>query len=123
MISFLNTYLDNCQSKLDTETTVLSIALLLFLLICSALISGAEVALFSLTKSEIDSFNDNNSKSIKTIAKLLNSPKLLTNLVANNFFNIGIVILFASISEKLLETGQSMYLLFFDLNNDLVFFL
>ena len=111
---------------MDTETTVFSIALLLFLLICSALISGAEVALFSLTKSEIDSFNDNNSKSKKTIAKLLNSPQklLATILVANNFINIGIVILFASISEKLFGNWTiNVSLFFFDLNIDLVFFI
>lgn len=90
---------------MDTETTtiILSIILLFLLLFCSALISGAEVALFSLTKSQIDSFDNDDLKSTKTISNLLQSPKklLATILVANNFINIGVVILFASLTEKI----------------------
>ena len=90
---------------MDTETTtiILSVILLFLLLFCSALISGAEVALFSLTKSQIDSFDNDDLKSTKTISNLLKSPKklLATILVANNFINIGVVILFASLTEKI----------------------
>ena len=90
---------------MDTETTtiLLSVILLFLLLFCSALISGAEVALFSLTKSQIDSFGNDDLKSTKTISDLLKSPKklLATILVANNFINIGVVILFASLTEKI----------------------
>lgn len=90
---------------MDTETTtiLLSVILLFLLLFCSALISGAEVALFSLTKSQIDSFDNEDIKSTKTISNLLKSPKklLATILVANNFINIGVVILFASLTEKI----------------------
>jgi len=112
---------------LDTETTtiVLSITVLLFMLFCSALISGAEVALFSLTKSEVDSLNNDHSKSKKTIAKLLKSPQklLATILVANNFINIGIVILFASISEKMFGNYQVIIPFFkYDLKIELIFF-
>ena len=90
---------------MDTETTtiLLSVIILFLLLFCSALISGAEVALFSLTKSQIDSFDNEDIKSTKTISNLLKSPKklLATILVANNFINIGVVILFASLTEKI----------------------
>ena len=90
---------------MDTETTtiLLSVIILFLLLFCSALISGAEVALFSLTKSQIDSFDKEDIKSTKTISNLLKSPKklLATILVANNFINIGVVILFASLTEKI----------------------
>ena len=70
---------------------------LVVLLMCSALISGAEVAFFSLTQSQLDS----DSKTFKNrilVAKLLSTPKrlLATILVANNFINIAIVLLFAS---------------------------
>ena len=90
---------------MDTETTtiLLSVIIVFLLLFCSALISGAEVALFSLTKSQIDSFDNEDIKSTKTISNLLKSPKklLATILVANNFINIGVVILFASLTEKI----------------------
>lgn len=76
-------------------------ALLFLLLICSALISGAEVSLFSLTRADIDEGLEQKSKRIEIIAKLLERPKklLATILVANNFINIAIVILFAYLGE------------------------
>jgi gliding motility-associated protein GldE len=65
------------------------------------MISGAEVAFFSLTRSDIDTGLEANSKPFKIISSLLERPKklLATILVANNFINIGIVILFAFLGE------------------------
>jgi gliding motility-associated protein GldE len=65
------------------------------------MISGAEVALFSLTRSDIDSAIEENAKTIGIISFLLEKPKklLATILVANNFINIAIVLLFAHLSE------------------------
>jgi len=73
------------------------ILLLLLLLLCSALISGAEVAIFSLTKTDIETSQSKGLKRLQIIKRLLEKPKklLATILVANNFINIGIVILFA----------------------------
>ena len=80
---------------------VLGFALLIVLLIGSALISGAEVALFSLTRTDLEDEELAAKNQIKIITKLLERPKklLATILVANNFINIGIVILFAFLSE------------------------
>ena len=74
---------------------------------CSALISGAEVALFSLNRTDLDEGIAANSNKLKVIAKLLDKPKklLATILVANNFINIAIVILFAYLGEKFLFNG------------------
>ncbi len=82
-------------------SVVLSFALLFLLLVCSALISGAEVALFSLNKTDVESSLEKKSKRIEIILKLLERPKklLATILVANNFINIGIVILFAFLGD------------------------
>ena len=93
---------------------VTGFVLLGVLLLCSALISGAEVALFSLTSSEIDEGLSNNSKPISIISKLLDKPKklLATILVANNFINIGIVILFAYLGNYLFESINSVVLKF-----------
>ena len=98
--------------------------ILFFLLLCSALISGAEVALFSLTKIDIDTALEEKSKPIEIVSKLLQKPQklLATILIANNFINIAIVILFASISDilfKNVNTAIDFY--FFEFN--LVFFL
>lgn len=79
----------------------LKIILLAFLLICSALISGAEVAFFSLTPSVIEEQKEAYPKKILKIENLLKKPKrlLATILVANNFINIGMVLLFASLGD------------------------
>ena len=81
----------------DNINVALGFVLLIVLLICSAMISGAEVALFSLTKSDLEDEALQSKKQIQIISKLLIRPKklLATILVANNFINIGIVILFA----------------------------
>jgi len=65
------------------------------------MISGAEVAFFSLTRSDIDNGLQENATAFQTISKLLERPKklLATILVANNFINIAIVILFAYLGE------------------------
>ena len=77
------------------------VILVVILLFCSALISGAEVALFSLHRSDLDSGSEKPSKRVEIITKLLERPKklLATILVANNFINIAIVILFSYIGE------------------------
>ncbi|WP_223549667.1 gliding motility-associated protein GldE [Aestuariivivens sp. NBU2969] len=77
--------------------------LLVLLLICSALISGAEVALFSLSRTDIDAEMEQNPKRIQIISNLLERPKklLATILVANNFINIAIVILFAYLGNSI----------------------
>ena len=91
---------------LHFDSTLLtgSIALVI-LLLASALISGAEVALFSLTQKDLDDAKETKSKSFEIIIELLKRPKklLASILVANNFINIAIVILFASLSEKLFD--------------------
>ncbi|HUH29380.1 gliding motility-associated protein GldE [Gelidibacter sp.] len=82
---------------------IIGIILIVVLLICSALISGAEVAFFSLTRSDIDKGLEEKSTAFQIISRLLERPKklLATILVANNFINIAIVILFASIGKFL----------------------
>ncbi len=74
---------------------------LFVLLFFSALISGSEVALFSLTTTDLKNENEKTSKKFKIISRLLNKPKklLATILVANNFINIAIVLLFDTLGN------------------------
>ena len=53
---------------------------LFFLLLCSALISGAEVAFFSISATQLDSIQDNYPKGKELIEKLLKKPKRLSEL-------------------------------------------
>jgi gliding motility-associated protein GldE len=93
-------------------TEVFKIIFFFILLISSALISGSEVALFSLKPSDFDVKEGNVSKQEQIIINLLDKPKklLATILIANNFINIAIVLLYASISE--LFYGDSATLFF-----------
>jgi putative hemolysin len=84
------------------------------LLLCSALISGAEVALFSLSQKDIDEAIQGNDSKGTILADLLDRPKrlLATLLVANNFINIGVVILFSFIGRDLFDGITSPVLKF-----------
>ena len=97
---------------------------LVILLIASALISGAEVALFSLTQKDIDEAKKTKSKSFEIIIDLLTQPKklLASILVANNFIKIAIVILFASLGNSLFK-GVDSELNLGGFKIDLVFFI
>ncbi len=81
--------------------TIINSLITIILLICSALVSGSEVAFFSLTKTDIDEIEDlytNNSK--KALSLIQKPKKLLANiLVANNAINILIVLLFDSLGD------------------------
>jgi len=107
-------------SSFDWLTTV-NFLLLLLLLICSALVSGTEVAFFSISQTELDELSSN-SKEKNTVVKLLDDPKKLlgTILITNNFINILIVLLFANIG-KVLFTGLDYELDFYFFNVSVLF--
>jgi len=84
-------------------TFVAETAFLILLLGCSALISGAEVAFFGLSNSDVKALDEQESPRGKLIVQLLARPKklLATILIANNAVNIGIVLLYSSIGRVL----------------------
>ena len=85
-----------------------SVAVIL-LLICSALISGSEVAYFSLGPAEIGEIEGKEDKSIGILRNLLERPKrlLATILIANNYINVAIVILSTYLSDLLIDHSLS----------------
>ncbi|MDG1053079.1 MAG: gliding motility-associated protein GldE [Flavobacteriaceae bacterium] len=103
--------------SISTVTTITFVkwALLGILLTASALISGAEVAFFSLTPSVLEQAKEEGKRQVARIKAMLKKPKrlLATILVANNFINIAIVILFASLSEGLFIGIENAYLQLF----------
>ena len=74
---------------------------LFVLLIFSALISGSEVAFFSLSQTDLDDNTNDISQKKQLVIQQLKRPKklLATILIANNFINILIVLLFAYLGE------------------------
>ncbi|MEM6723073.1 MAG: gliding motility-associated protein GldE [Bacteroidota bacterium] len=65
------------------------------LLYCSALISGSEVAYFSINAQDVEGLQKEQIVSSRRIVQLLDEPKYLlaTILIANNFINIAIVVI------------------------------
>ena len=83
--------------------------LFILLLIASALISGSEVAFFSLSNEDLSTIQDQDPIRGKVVAKLLESPKnlLSTILILNNLINIGIVTLTTFVTWSLFGTNAT----------------
>ena len=90
----------------------LKVILLILLLITSGLISGSEVAFFSLTKEQLNSKSEKKSRQMHIIQKMLQNPKrlLATILITNTFINIAIVLLFASFGEDLFNQIENPFI-------------
>ncbi|MBC8006036.1 MAG: gliding motility-associated protein GldE [Verrucomicrobia bacterium] len=97
-----------------TPGIVASLTVILILLLCSALISGSEVAYFSLSASEKQKINGIQTKKNTYLLKNLESPEqlLATLLVANNFVNVGVVILSSLTINHLVSFPQKPVLEF-----------
>ena len=83
--------------------------ILAVLLVFSGLISGSEVALFSLSKSQLK--KEDKYSYVQIIQKSLTNPNklLATILVANSFINIAIVILFTQIGNVIFKNITSPF--------------
>ena len=80
--------------------------ILILLLIFSALVSGSEVAFFSLTNDNITKLQKSNLPSERKMVKLLKNPRVLlaTILILNNFINIAFVTLSTFLSWSIFGT-------------------
>jgi len=92
-----------------TVSALSGLLVLLILLGLSAVVSGSEVALFSLEPKDIETLKTNKKRSAQRILKLLSDPEqlLASILVGNNFINIAIVLLAAHISSSLISFGDA----------------
>lgn len=84
-------------------------AVVFVLLFCSAMISGSEVAFFSLTPQDIIALKEKPSRKALLVLKQLENPeRLLANiLITNNFINVGIVIIAAFVTSTLFNFSET----------------
>lgn len=89
------------SSSLVIEFLYLGISLIL-LLVCSALISGSEVAYFSLSPKQLNNIKNSKDKDSERVLKLLSQPDYLlrTILQTNNLVNILIILLSSVVIGK-----------------------
>lgn len=92
----------------DPGLLVIYSLLLVVLIIGSALVSGSEVAFFSLSHNEFAQLEQEEGRRAKAILKLKEIPRTLlaTILIANNFINIAIVL----ISDLIVELSLGILL-------------
>lgn len=86
----------------------LSIFCVLILVVLSALLSGSEVAMFSISNKQRFDLEDQNKNSNKRVLTLLKEPKklLATILIANNFINVSIVMASNFVFNNLIIEGS-----------------
>lgn len=112
------------QSILDTfhfispdTGSIVALVIMLLLLVLSALISGSEVAFFSLSPSEIQTLQEVKETDKNTLRanELLEHPKklLATILIANNTVNVAIVLLSTILVDGLLHFPKDAQLMQF----------
>jgi len=97
-------FLNLSADQAEFFSIILASLTICFLLLCSALVSGSEVAYFSLGPNEKAGIAEATGRKSKALKDLLERPKklLATILIANNFVNVGIVILSTYLTEMLM---------------------
>ena len=85
---------------------------LVVLLSISGLISGTEVAFFSLSKTDLE---DESNLNIKQVNELLEGPKklLATILIGNNLVNVAIVIVSSIIINEIFPSKSQNFIMSF----------
>jgi len=86
---------DGITLNAPTTGAIIALVLSLLLLICSAFVSGSEIAFFSLSPADMDVLEEQRSANDRRVLSLLaDSERLLaTILCSNNFVNVAIIIL------------------------------
>lgn len=103
----------NIQFHPLTLNIAISIVIVLLLILSSALISGSEVAYFSLSAADKHKLKKINKTNQRVLKNLETPEKLLaTILVANNFVNIGTIILATNITSNLMTIENSQVIEF-----------
>ncbi len=75
--------------------SIIAIVVMVILLMLSGLISGSEIAFFSLNPSQREDIFENKNNNFSKVIQLLQNPKNLLAgiLISNNFINIAIILL------------------------------
>ena len=100
---------------INTQATPALVFILILLLGFSFMISGSEVAFFSLNYKDINLLKTKQSEPYKRIVNLLENPKTLlaSMLIANSFINIAIIVISNLLFESYIHLIPSLFWLEF----------
>jgi gliding motility-associated protein GldE len=106
---------------LDTQSTTYLVIALLFLLLLTFTISGAEAALFSLTGRDVNMLKTKQHPSAKRIIHLLDERKEVYTslLISGTFFNISIIVLANYLLRSFYTLGKVQFI-FITIDLDLI---
>ncbi len=92
-----------------TSGAIIGMVVVAVLLFCSAMISGSEVAYFSMGPNHLSELKEHPSRKETMVLKLLEKPeRLLANiLISNNFINVGIVIIASYVTGSIFNFTHS----------------
>ncbi len=108
VISFLNDFLPFTFLAINIGGSTVLIVLLVVLLVLSFLISGNEVALFSLNSKDINILKTKQHPAAKRITNLLEEPKEVyaSLLISGTFINICIIVLSNYLIDEFVKFGN-----------------
>jgi len=108
MVSSLLTFLQTHLLVIDTQSTTFLAITLLVLLVLTFIISGAEVAIFSLTQQDINVLKTKTNSSAKRVINLLEEPKEVyaSLMIAGTFVNISIIVLSNFLITQFISFGN-----------------
>ncbi len=95
-------------SAIEAQGTTVLVMVLFVLLFLSFVLSGSEVAFFSLTYKDINNLKSKQQPPYKRIVDLLEEPKILlaSLLIANSFINISIIIISNLLIDDMINFGS-----------------
>ena len=97
-----------------SSESIVYLLILIVLIFLSAIMSGSEVAFFSLTQSQQTEMEQDKQKRSQQVLRLLSEPgKLLaTILIANNVVNLGLILLSTLFVDSIVDFGDNEILKF-----------
>ncbi len=108
MVSSLLKFLHIHFLVIDIQSTTFLVITLLVLLALTFIISGAEVAIFSLSRKDINVLKTKTSSSAKRVINLLEEPKEVyaSLMIAGTFVNISIIVLSNFLITQFISFGS-----------------
>lgn len=96
----------------NSQGITLLVVLILFLLLVSFFVSGAEVAFFSLSYKDVNMLKTKQDAGWKRIVGLLEDPKILLGslIIASTLVNIAIIILSNFLIDEMLDLKASLWI-------------
>lgn len=113
-LSQIQNYFEGITWLAPTPGAIIALLIAFLLLVCSGFVSASEIAFFSLAPADLSDVEERKYPSdARILALRADSERLLaTILIANNFVNVGIIMLFNYFFAQVIDFGTNALLEF-----------